>query len=167
MKPFQSNHPLHLFRQRHNGSHGMTLIELVLGLFLIGILSAIAIPIWTNYSEKLELNQAKMDIRIIGLKVTAYFSDKLKFPDTLTEVGSGGSLDPWGNPYQYLNIGDGGMVALANARKDLFLVPLNSDYDLYSMGKDGESSAPLVNPVSWDDIIRANDGKFVGLASEY
>ncbi len=52
-------------------------------------------------------------------------------------------------------------------RKDRFLVPINSDYDLYSKGKDGESKAPLSPKVSHDDIIRANDGAFVGLASEF
>jgi len=39
-------------------------------------------------------------------------------PDDLSQVGNGGLLDPW-----------------AVRRKDRFLVPLNSDYDLYSMGK--------------------------------
>jgi general secretion pathway protein G len=52
-------------------------------------------------------------------------------------------------------------------RKDKNLVPLNSDYDLYSMGKDGESQIPLTVKISHDDIIRANDGAFVGLAIDY
>ena len=52
-------------------------------------------------------------------------------------------------------------------RKDRFLVPINSDYDLYSMGKDRESIAPLTAKKSHDDIVRANDGAFVGLASDF
>ena len=52
-------------------------------------------------------------------------------------------------------------------RKDRFLVPLNTDYDLYSMGKDGESTAPLTARQSRDDIIRADNGGFIGLASEF
>jgi general secretion pathway protein G len=52
-------------------------------------------------------------------------------------------------------------------RTDKNLVPLNSDYDLYSMGKDGESQIPLTVKISHDDIIRANDGAFVGLAIDY
>jgi general secretion pathway protein G len=35
------------------------------------------------------------------------------------------------------------------------------------MGPDGKSLAPLVAPVSKDDIIRANDGLFIGRASLY
>ena len=52
-------------------------------------------------------------------------------------------------------------------RKDKKLVPLNSDYDLYSMGPDGESKPPLTAKASKDDIVRANDGEFVGLAERY
>jgi general secretion pathway protein G len=44
---------------------------------------------------------------------------------------------------------------------------LNTDYDLYSMGKDGKTKGPLTAKDSHDDVIRANDGRFIGLASEY
>ncbi|GAB1722334.1 MAG: hypothetical protein NTNFB01_12300 [Nitrospira sp.] len=52
-------------------------------------------------------------------------------------------------------------------RKDRFLHPINSDYDLYSVGKDGETVIPLTARPSHDDVIRANDGSFVGLAVEF
>ena len=52
-------------------------------------------------------------------------------------------------------------------RKDRSLVPLNSTYDLYSMGKDGQSQPPLTAKASRDDIIRANDGSFYGIAEDY
>lgn len=52
-------------------------------------------------------------------------------------------------------------------RKDHSLVPINSDYDLYSMGPDGKSQAPLTANASRDDIIRANNGAFYGKASNY
>jgi general secretion pathway protein G len=56
---------------------------------------------------------------------------------------------------------------IGGARKDRFLVPINSDFDLYSMGKDGESLGPLTAITSHDDIIRANDGGYYGLASDF
>ena len=46
-------------------------------------------------------------------------------------------------------------------------MPLNSTYDLYSKGKDGASAGPLTAQSSGDDIIRANDGGYIGLASGY
>jgi general secretion pathway protein G len=52
-------------------------------------------------------------------------------------------------------------------RKDHQMHPINCDYDLYSVGKDGKSTAPLTAKVSQDDIIRANNGGYVGLVSNY
>jgi len=46
-------------------------------------------------------------------------------------------------------------------------VPINTDFDLYSMGPDGRSAPPLTAKHSRDDIVRANDGAFIGLASDY
>jgi general secretion pathway protein G len=80
-------------------------------------------------------------------------------------MGDGNLLDPWGNPYQYLNHYT--MKGNGQARKDRFLKPLNSDYDLYSMGKDGQSSPPLQAKPSLDDVIRASNGSYVGLASNF
>jgi general secretion pathway protein G len=63
--------------------------------------------------------------------------------------------------------GGGGMPVIAEARKDQFLVPINSDYDLYSMGADGQSMPSLNSRVSLDDVIRARDGAYVGLAERF
>jgi general secretion pathway protein G len=46
-------------------------------------------------------------------------------------------------------------------------VPINTTYDLYSKGKDGDSSPPLTARASQDDVVRANDGGFIGLGSRY
>lgn len=56
---------------------------------------------------------------------------------------------------------------VGGARKDRFLVPINSDFDIYSMGKDKDTVAPLNPPKSHDDIIRASDGGFYGLAKNF
>jgi len=77
-------------------------------------------------------------------------------------------LDPWGRPYVYLKFPPSkGKAPPGGARKDRFLVPINSAFDLYSLGKDGNSVAPLTAAASRDDVIVANDGGFVGLASNY
>ena len=61
----------------------------------------------------------------------------------------------------------GGGCGSGQPRKDHFLHPINSDFDLYSMGKDGDSVAPLTAQKSRDDIIRANDGGYYGVASNF
>jgi general secretion pathway protein G len=63
--------------------------------------------------------------------------------------------------------GSGASQSSLSPRKDRFGVVLNTDFDLYSMGKDRLSSDSLSTPNSHDDILRANDGAFVGLASHF
>jgi general secretion pathway protein G len=53
---------------------------------------------------------------------------------------------------------------IGQARKSRFLVPINSDFDLFSPGPDGDWVGPLTAQKSQDDIIRANNGDFVGPA---
>jgi general secretion pathway protein G len=78
--------------------------------------------------------------------------DRARRGVTLIEFGVvlailGTPRDPWGNPYQYLPLDGasppGGGGAAAHARKDRFLVPIDTDFDLYSMGKDGQSASAL------------------------
>ena len=45
--------------------------------------------------------------------------------------------------------------------------PYRRQYDLYSVGPDGESVPPLTAKHSRDDIVMANDGGFIGVASDY
>jgi hypothetical protein len=87
-------------------------------------------------------------------------------PADLAEIGRGGMLDPWGNPYVYAPFPPGPGKP-GGARKDKFLVPVNSTFDLYSMGPDGASSPPFTASQSHDDIVRANDGGFVGIARNF
>ena len=83
---------------------------------------------------------------------------------TLVEAGLGNPIDPWGNPYRYVPVDS---VPKGQLRKDKALVPVNTDYDLYSMGADGKSQAPFTAKASQDDIVRAKDGAFVGLAKYF
>ncbi|HEX6813240.1 MAG TPA: prepilin-type N-terminal cleavage/methylation domain-containing protein [Planctomycetota bacterium] len=52
-------------------------------------------------------------------------------------------------------------------RRDRYLFPLNTDYDLFSLGPNGLTSVSLGETLGQDDVIRANNGGFFGPASEY
>jgi general secretion pathway protein G len=167
---------LHLFfrhlpfsrQSLRRGSKAFTLVELLLVSMIAGTLAAIAVPVYTNYIGKARNNQALVDIREMESKIVAYQVEHGAPPDTLAQVGSNNRVDPWGKPYQYLRIlGVAQHLVIGKWRKDGFMVPINSDYDLYSMGKNGRSGAPLTDSKSWDDIVRANNGGYVGLASEF
>lgn len=142
---------------------GLTLLEVLITLTLIGLLMAIAVPSYQGYQERVKIATAKKDILDISLKLERYFLVRNAYPTTLSEIGET-RLDPWGAPYQYLSM-DG--ATIGKKRKDKSLHPLNSDYDLYSMGPDGRSQTPLTAQASRDDIIRANNGAFIGVAEDY
>ncbi len=146
-------------------NRGFTLVELLIAIAIIITICAIAIPNLLAALDQARIAKAVGDIRSIGDDVEAYNIIKGQYPATLADIDRGTFLDPWGNPYQYLNFaGASGKGAM---RKDRFLVPINSFFDLYSMGKDGTSVPPLTAKTSQDDIIWANDGDYIGLASQY
>ena len=146
---------------------GFTLIELVIVVGLIGTLSAIVVPSFFDQMEQVRQQRVLVDLREIDADIAQFGLDNNALPATLAEVGHGSKVDAWGNPYQYLNILAGGAGVAGQRRKDHFLVPVNSDYDLYSLGPDGESDPPFTADVSRDDIVRASDGAFIGLVSEF
>ena len=148
---------------KEHGS-GFTLVELVTVIAILGILSSIAVPAYSTYAEKARITACIAEIRMLEKDIIAYEGANGKLPNNLNNIGLGNILDPWGNPYQYLPVAG---TPPGQLRKDRFLVPLNSDFDLYSMGKDGRTQPPLTAHASHDDILRANDGGYVGLASEY
>jgi general secretion pathway protein G len=148
-----------------SSARGLTLVELVLVIGVIAVLLSIGGPAWQNYRNKLRIDQAKRDIIMIAAGVERHWQDARAYPDSLAEAGFGTQRDPWGNAYGYVNLGDPRARGLA--RKDHSLVPINTDFDLYSMGPDGQTAPPLTARFSRDDIVRANNGAFVGPAAEY
>ena len=134
-----------------------------MGLAIVALLAMLAIP---DYIDKANDNKAIADISAIAQAVERYriiHNDSL--PSDLDDLSMDTLTDPWGNPYQYYNIG--AAKGKGKLRKDQNLVPINSDYDLYSMGKDGASVGPLTAAKSRDDIVRANNGDFIGRAEDY
>jgi len=142
---------------------GFTLIEALLVAVIISILASMALPNFQRVRERAMIARAIGDVDALGWNIVEYELVNGSFPSSLSAVGWGGKEDPWGNPYQYTVVGAKG----GKPRKDHFLHPINTDFDLFSMGPDGQSTAPLTAKISQDDIIRANDGGFVGLAAHY
>lgn len=144
---------------------GFALIEIMIVVAIIGTLSAIAVPNYLKYREKGKIALALTDIRIIEKTISIYVIDTGGLPDSFIDLPINYTIDPWGNPYQYLRI-DGGDVK-GKMRKDHFNASVNTDYDLYSMGRDGKSKLSFKLKASQDDVVRANNGGFVGLVSDY
>ena len=121
-----------------------TLIELMVVIVILGILAAFVVPRLTRRPEEARVTKAKIEISNLEQALELYYLDNGMYPSTeqgLTaliekpQVGDipqnwqeGGYLakgklpnDPWGNPYVYIAPG-----------------VYNTDYDLYSLGKDGQ-----------------------------
>lgn len=131
---------------------------------IMGVLAALAIPNYSRVRERAFIARTIGDIKALSQDLMDYHMGRGTYPASLAEIGRGGMTDPWGNPYQYLRVTGSNRGAL---RKDRFLVPINSDFDLYSMGPDGETVLALTAKAARDDIIRANDGGYVGVAEGY
>ena len=146
---------------------GLTLVEVMIVIVIIGILSSIALPAYVNSREKAKFAATISEIKILEELIIGYHIDHESYPETLGDIGMTTFKDPWGNPYQYLKIEGRDKKGVGKMRKDHHMVPVNSDFDLYSNGKDGKSQTPFTAKASRDDIVRANNGRYIGPVSGY
>ena len=136
---------------------------------VFGLLAAIALPSYSAIIERQKVAEAGRELGKIAMAIERYRTTRFAIPETLAELGLDADLleDPWGRPYQFLSFNSSIPGIKGKIRKDHNLHPLNTEFDLYSFGKDGESKSPLTAKASRDDVIWARDGGFVGLAEDY
>jgi general secretion pathway protein G len=132
---------------------------------IVGTLSSMAAPTLQRAREQAEQAAAMAELRIMSAELLVYMEINFAPPVSLAAIDRADLLDPWGNPYYYLSLVD--VKGKGSMRKNKFLVPLNTDFDLYSAGPDGETKPPLTTKVSQDDILRALDGGFFGVAEDF
>ncbi len=141
-------------------------MELMLAVALISLLMVIAVPGYTSYVDRARVGRAIADLGAISLDINKFsLANNGDFPDTLADANADWRIDPWGNSYEFLLID--GLNGIGGVRKDKNLNPINSDFDLYSKGKDGLTVSSLVPKKSHDDVIRATNGQFFGLAVDF
>lgn len=147
--------------------NGFGLLDLMITLVVFSLLAALAVPAYNGFVNRGRVAGAIGDIGSIAIEIDRFsVNNNDRLPANLNELPTDVPLDPWGNPYEYLNIRTAGS-GNGDFRKDGNLNPLNTDFDLYSRGADGESAGPLSSGMSRDDIVRANNGAFIGLGEDY
>jgi general secretion pathway protein G len=133
-------------------------------LLLVGILVALAMPYYGDWRNRVKTLQATSDIIGNEAAVETYMATNKGLPTSFADMPGARAIDPWGRPYVYYNIEANGK---GGARKDHALNPLNTDYDMYSVGPDGLSKSQITQKESVDDVIRASNGGYVGIASGF
>ena len=131
-------------------------------------LVAIALPVIEGARDDIRLSQAVTSIQVIQFAVTKY---ELRYGIIPVDIDAMNlpadvATDPWGRPYVFLNYIYEDPPDFV-PREDQFLKPINTAYDIFSIGPDGESHKRLPHSQSKDDIVRASDGQYIGVAEEF
>lgn len=124
------------FRSLRRDQRGMTLVEIMIVLAIIGTISALLLPRIGGAQDKAKVKEARIQMGQIINALTMYYSDCGRYPQSIQGLTqqdpscsnwgpepyyrgqgqSGEVLDPWGNPYVYeLN---GGQFTLKSLGKD-------------------------------------------------
>jgi general secretion pathway protein G len=122
---------------------GFTLIEIMVVVVIIGLLAAFVVPRVVGQVDQARIVKVKGDMQKIEAAIAMYKLDTARYPTTeqglkalvvkpegVRNWRQGGyldkaSVDPWGTPYKYRSPG-----------------LLGGDFDLYSVGPDGEEGGP-------------------------
>ncbi|MDW3094635.1 MAG: prepilin-type cleavage/methylation domain-containing protein [Gammaproteobacteria bacterium] len=152
------------FSLSRNFRNGFTLIEILIITAAIGLLTVLAIPAYQKHQNHRDIEQAVKDISDISIVIAKYQLANNKLPDDLSILDLDNMQDPWGKPYQYISHKS---ASDEKRRKDKNLRLINNDYDLYSTGKDGLTTTAVFEKSSLDDVIRANNGKWIGSGNNY
>jgi type IV pilus assembly protein PilE len=130
-----------------NTQRGLTLVELLVAVAIFAVISAIAIPIYTSYSQRSYDREARADLMTCAMALERLASQSFSYgTDTsgFEEVTSLGLCAPRSDRYTIeVSIPEGG------ATFELRAVPDNSDCSTITLGSDGVvDPAPEANPCS-------------------
>lgn len=111
-----------------------------MAIALVGVLTAIALPIYSGYRLKVENAQAQQDVVPMSAAIQNYWVYNRALPNSLADIGMAGKLDPWGHPYAYYNIEENG-TARARTRRSTPSTPTSISTAWAQTGRPNRRSA--------------------------
>jgi prepilin-type N-terminal cleavage/methylation domain-containing protein len=105
---------------------GFTLIELLVVIIIIGILAAIAIPVFLNQRKKGYEASMKSDLRTVANEMETYFTDNQVYPaaSTVTASGQTVTVGTGGNP---VTLSSGNAIVVTQAGNNGFCLSATSN----------------------------------------
>ena len=115
-----------------------TLVEILIVVGIIGLLTAIALPVYLDHMKKARVSAAQAQISVLHQAVTSFSMDMKRIPDAnvgLAELlENSGSSDKWKGPY----------LEVYELPKDpwdndyVYVVDNNGRFEIISYGADGQ-----------------------------
>jgi type IV pilus assembly protein PilA len=140
---------------------GFTLTELLVVIVIVGILSAVAIPMFLRQQDKAHDTAVKSDITNAALAADAYYVEDLKYPTTVAGFSNddGAPLASPGTSYVAFVTSDNYVIYGLSRSGSLFRMERASGAGAEKVaGTALPSSAPTsdgltgtVTPVTWDE----------------
>lgn len=73
---------------------------------IVGLLFSTIRPAYIHLIDNAKTDNVVSEIKEIEFEIDQFYKDNGRYPDSLFDIFDAVPLDPWGNPYQYLNIND-------------------------------------------------------------
>lgn len=65
---------------------GFTMLELMLAILIIGVLAAVAMPVYSNAVQKSKISRAQADLRTLESALSIYYAEKGEYPAELKDL---------------------------------------------------------------------------------
>ena len=104
---------------------GFTLIELMIVVAIIGILAAVAIPAYQDYTKRAHVTEGLSLASSAKTAVTEYFNSKGTMPPTNVSAGVASAASITGNAVTSVGVGTGGLITIVYNAKVLAAAALN------------------------------------------